>query len=255
MSTSATISAPVAVVLAAGMGTRLQAVHADLPKGLLEIGGQPLMQRSVAALRSAGVTDFVFVLGWKAEAYRRWCVRHCPEARCVENAAFASTGSLRSLIAGWLAVPPGRDVLVVESDLLYERRAPALLLKSEARDAILVSGFTKSGDEVWVQPKADGHLAHLGKRPRADLPVLGELVGLTRLSAGLGRALEEAAATLPAQAHYEDGLNTLAADHPLSLVHAPDLRWCEIDDPAHLERALRLVWPSIAAETTAPSTP
>lgn len=245
---------PVAVILAAGMGTRLGTLAAGQPKGLISIGGEAIIARSVRTLQTAGIRDFVFVIGWQGDAYRTWCARHCPAARVVENAAFATTGSLASLVIG-AAAAPDRDLLIVESDLLYEDRAPRELLAAPDRDTILVSGFTGSGDEVWVYPNAAGQLRTLSKSPRADAEPIGELVGLTRLAAPTVRALRAAAHDLPAAAHYEDGLNVLAGRQPIALRHVADLIWCEIDDPAHFERARLAVWPrlALAAAVTLPT--
>lgn len=231
------------MVLAAGLGSRLRAVQAK-PKGFVEIAGEPIIARSVRALRRAGVTEFVFVVGWQADVYRAWCRAECPGARCVDNPDYATTGSLRSLLIG-AAGAPGRDLIVVESDLLYERRAPRLLLAAPTPDTVLISGFTQSGDEVWAYESAPGRLSKLTKQPAGDAAPAGELVGLSRLSAELLAGLPAAAARLPAEAHYEDGLNALAASRSIALLRVPDLAWCEIDDAAHLARAQEKVWPRI----------
>lgn len=244
ISANAAAAHTTAVVLAAGLGSRLQTVHAQRPKGFVEIGGTPIIARSVRALWTAGVRDFVFVVGWQAEAYRAWCHAEFPAAVCVDNAAFASTGSLSSLVIG-AAAAPGRDLVVVESDLLYEQRALEALFAAPSSDTILISGFTQSRDEVWVYERAPGVLAQLSKGPPAERQPVGELVGLSRFSARLVAGLARAAQSLPAAAHYEDGLNALAATHPVSLLRIADLAWCEIDDPQHLERARNLVWPRV----------
>lgn len=247
----ATSNRPVAVVLAAGLGSRLQSVHNVRPKGFVEIEGTPIIARSVQALRRAGVSEFVFVVGWRGEVYREWCARECSGAVCVENSKYATTGSLSSLLIGAAAVP-ARDLIVVESDLLYEQRAPDLLLAASEMDTVLISGFTQSRDEVWAYEKAPNRLARLTKRREEEIaePV-GELVGLTRMSASLIRDLGTAAQTMPETVHYEDGLNALATARPISLLPVPDLAWCEIDDPAHLTRARNTVWPRIVAANAA----
>lgn len=234
------------MILAAGLGSRLQAVHRDEPKGFVDAGGGPIVARSVAALRRAGVREFVIVTGWQAARYRAWCAAECPGAVCVDNPAFATTGSLRSLLIG-RAAAPGRDVVVVESDLLYEQRAADAVVRAPARDTILVGGFTGSGDEVWVHGDTDGRLARLTKQAQPGRTPLGELVGLSRLSAPVLDALAAAEPTLPAGAHYEDGLNAVAAARPIALLHLPGLVWCEIDDAAHLARARTAVWPRVVA--------
>lgn len=246
LTASVTSSAPVAVVLAAGLGTRLQSLQSERPKGFVEIGGEPIIARSVRLLRAAGVRDFVFVTGWKAEAYRDWGECEVPGFRSVMNPHFASTGSLRSFALG-AATVPGRDLLIVESDLLYERRAPELLLSAASPDVVLVSGATRSGDEVWVHAREGDALASMGKQRVADREPYGELVGLTRVSAALAQQLIRAAEELSPAAHYEDGLNLAAVRQRIALLRVAELAWCEIDDPAHLARARATVWPRIQA--------
>jgi choline kinase len=242
---SAPAAAPVAVVLAAGLGSRLQSVHSAAPKGFVEIDGVPIIERSLNALRAAGVRDFVIVVGWMAGHYRRWAAGYTADTSiaCVENAEYATTGSLQSLMIG-CAVVPGRDVVVVESDLLYEPRAAAVLLSASSADTLLMSGLTRSGDEVWVYG-ANERLEHLSKGSWNGRDALGELVGLTRLSAATIGAMTRAAAELRPSAHYEDGLNAVAASRDIALLHMPGLAWCEIDDEQHLSRARTLVWPKI----------
>ena len=56
-----------AVVLAAGEGTRLGDLVADLPKPLLEVGGRPLIDRIVGALRRNGIERLTVVTGYLAD--------------------------------------------------------------------------------------------------------------------------------------------------------------------------------------------
>ena len=240
------MSAPIAVVLAAGLGSRLQSVHSAAPKGFVEIDGAPIIERSLNALRAAGVHEFVIVVGWLGDHYREWAAGDGSIA-CVDNADYAITGSLQSLMIGCATVP-GRDVVVVESDLLYDPRAAAALLSAPSADTLLMSGLTQSGDEVWVYG-ANERLERLSKGSWNGRDALGELVGLTRLSSATIAAVARATAELPPSAHYEDGLNAVAASRDIALLHMPNLAWCEIDDEQHLSRARTLVWPQILIES------
>lgn len=55
------------VVLAAGMGSRIRANGADVPKPLVEVGGLPLLKRTLLTASRVGVTRFVVILGYEAE--------------------------------------------------------------------------------------------------------------------------------------------------------------------------------------------
>ena len=61
-----------AVVLAAGRGTRMREMTADLPKPMLEVRGKPVLQYIVEGLRDAGVRKFLIVVGYRAEVVQNF---------------------------------------------------------------------------------------------------------------------------------------------------------------------------------------
>jgi UDP-N-acetylglucosamine diphosphorylase / glucose-1-phosphate thymidylyltransferase / UDP-N-acetylgalactosamine diphosphorylase / glucosamine-1-phosphate N-acetyltransferase / galactosamine-1-phosphate N-acetyltransferase len=61
-----------AVLLAAGKGTRMKELTNELPKPMLEVRGKPILQHIVEGLRAAGVTEFLLIVGYKAEVVREF---------------------------------------------------------------------------------------------------------------------------------------------------------------------------------------
>ncbi|MEC7355589.1 MAG: NTP transferase domain-containing protein [Planctomycetota bacterium] len=59
---------PIAVVLAAGKGTRMKS---DLPKVLCEANGRPLIDWVLDALEAAGVQQFLVVVGYEADRVKK----------------------------------------------------------------------------------------------------------------------------------------------------------------------------------------
>ena len=59
-----------AVLLAAGRGTRMRELTAEVPKPMLSVHGRPILAHIVAGLRAAGVTDVLLVVGYRAEVVR-----------------------------------------------------------------------------------------------------------------------------------------------------------------------------------------
>jgi dTDP-glucose pyrophosphorylase len=59
-----------AVLLAAGRGTRMRDLTADLPKPMIEVRGKPVLQHIVEGLRGAGVREFLIIVGYRADAVR-----------------------------------------------------------------------------------------------------------------------------------------------------------------------------------------
>lgn len=58
-----------AVILAAGEELRVLPINRNIPKGLIKIGGEPLIERLICQLQSVGVTDISVILGYMMERY------------------------------------------------------------------------------------------------------------------------------------------------------------------------------------------
>lgn len=236
-----------AVILAAGCGTRLAGEVADRPKGMLRFGERPIIEESVASLADAGIRDVVLVTGHLAGQYREFARGTNGLVRTVQNPRYADSGSMYSLYQARTLVRG--PFLLLESDLVYEPRALAVLLDGPDEDAILVSGPTGAGDEVWVATES-GRLAGMSKR-RSELTgtIAGELVGITRVSAALfarlcGLAENEFGRTL--MVDYEtDALVAAGRQQRIACPVVPDLVWGEIDDSSQLARVRGTVYPEL----------
>lgn len=58
-----------AVILAAGYGLRMIPINQSIPKGLIEINGEPMIERLIKQLHEVGITDISIVTGYMKEAY------------------------------------------------------------------------------------------------------------------------------------------------------------------------------------------
>jgi dTDP-glucose pyrophosphorylase len=59
-----------AVLLAAGRGTRMRELTADLPKPMIKVRGKPILLHIIEGLRAAAVNNFLIIVGYRAEAVR-----------------------------------------------------------------------------------------------------------------------------------------------------------------------------------------
>jgi 2-aminoethylphosphonate-pyruvate transaminase len=240
-----TISA--AVILAAGRGTRLAGYLDDCPKGFLTLGERPIIEESIDRLVMAGIRDVLVVTGHCAGHYEDLAQRRAGLVRTVHNPRYADSGSMYSLYCARGVI--GGPFLLLESDLVYEPRALTHLLQNAAPDAILLSGPTGAGDEVYVELR-DGQLLNMSKS-RDDLGpgVAGELVGIAKISAplfGLMCRIAERAFASSLKYDYEtDCLVAAGREHAIACPVIADLVWGEIDDPSHLARAKQTIYPEV----------
>ena len=237
-----------ALIVAAGMGVRMGPRGELTPKGLIPMGGIPLVPQSVDTLRRWGVGRIIIVTGHLATQYHS--AFDGSEVELIHNADYASTGSLLTLMTGLAAVDG--PVVILESDLIY---APQVLEGVKpGTDCFMVSGPTGAGDEVWTwtDPLSDDNRMKVISKDRAARPEapMGEMIGVTGLSASSVKRMHGVAARVLKEdpgAHYEQGLVELAQERPIECVFFPDVPWAEVDDEAMLAAAEAQVFPRILA--------
>ena len=233
-----------AVILAAGMGKRLRPITDRLPKGLVEIEGKPLLEYSLNALIKNGIKDVVLVVGFLGGMFQQ---RFGNEYRClkieyVENKEYDKTGSMYSLTEAEGMIKG--DIILLESDLLYDPMAIEILLNSELKDCFLVSKLSNSGDEVYICVDDNQKIIELGKNISNESKkcAIGEMVGISKFSRGLlKRVFKEAKKDYGQNhlnRHYEERVFlTSKSGFPIYALLCDDLDWIEIDKMDDLKRA------------------
>ena len=231
-----------ALILAAGQGSRLREGR---PKCLVEVGGRPLIEHQLAALRRAGVDRVTVVVGHQA---LRVCQALPEDTQVVHNPVYAATNSLYSF---WLAREHIEDDLVVlNCDVLFH---PAIM-RGVARwqgSALAYDRF--SGDEPEHMKVAirDGALDEMSKTLEAKR-TRGENVGIIRLTADAAESAFAAAEGLILDGREREWLasaiNRAAREHRIQCLDVAGLPWVEIDFPADLEHARSTVMPAIGEQ-------
>ena len=251
-----------AVILAAGMGSRLQDITNDmLPKGLIKINGKSLVERSVEKLRSLGIEKIYIVTGHLNEFYDE-LAKENNYIQTRKNRKYKATGSMTSLSI--LEDELKEDFLLLESDLIYEVYGLIKVINYENDDCILLSGETNSGDECYVEVK-DENLYKISKNKKEIGQIYGELVGISKISLELYKEMlrqykefnnrindykneESFFKTTNRKAKkydYEDAIFDSAQKRKVGYLKIDNLVWGEIDDKNHLERIKTLVLPKL----------
>ncbi len=229
-----------AIILAAGVGSRLKGTLDNRPKGFIKLGERTIIEESIAKLVHANITDIVIVTGYCQEFYEQLSEKFAV-IRTILNPDFAGSGSMRSFC---IASPYiNSDFLLLESDLIYEYKALQTLRNSPLDSCILLSGETGAGDEVYVGISGQ-RIVNMSKK-RSDIACLGgELVGISKISLELYRRMIN---IFPkkCQYHYEDCLTDISDDIAIHYHYIEDLAWTEIDDENQLTRAKEKIYPLI----------
>ena len=84
-----------AIILAAGFGMRMVPINTEMPKGLLEVNGEPLIERIIKQLHEVGIKEIYVVVGFMKEKYEYLIDEYGVEL--VVNSEYASKNNLHSL--------------------------------------------------------------------------------------------------------------------------------------------------------------
>lgn len=84
-----------AIILAAGFGSRFVPLTYEVPKGLLEVYGQPMIERQIEQVQAAGIDEIVIVVGYKKEAFDYLVDKY--GVTLVYNPEYATKNNLASL--------------------------------------------------------------------------------------------------------------------------------------------------------------
>lgn len=84
-----------AIILAAGFGMRMVPINTEMPKGLLEVNGEPLIERIIKQLHEVGIQEIYVVVGFMKEKYEYLMDEYGVEL--VVNPDYASKNNLHSL--------------------------------------------------------------------------------------------------------------------------------------------------------------
>ena len=105
-----------AIILAAGFGMRMVPINLSAPKGLLEVNGEPLIERLIKQLHEVGVFDVTIVVGFMKESFEYLIDAYGVELRV--NPAYASKNNLSSLA---LVADRISNTYIVPSDIWCDK--------------------------------------------------------------------------------------------------------------------------------------
>jgi histidinol-phosphate/aromatic aminotransferase/cobyric acid decarboxylase-like protein/choline kinase len=127
------------------------------PKTLLEVGGKTIMGRILEGLVDNGITEVCIVTGYRADEVEDYVSREFGHLQCtfVRNERFDSTNNIYSMALALERIEPDSDVILIESDLLYEPSVITRLLKSEHPNVAMVDKYRTGLDGTVVSISAD----------------------------------------------------------------------------------------------------
>lgn len=233
-----------AVILAAGIGSRLAPLTNDRPKVLVDVLGRSFLFRQLELLRAAGIEprDVVVVGGYKIDLLKSVLASGGYDVTVVFNDHFDTWNNFYSLGCA-AAVLANQDFLQLDGDVLLDDKILPRMIAASGDALIAVDTSANLDDETMkAQLRADGTVSAISKQldPKT---CAGEYIGVTKLTASAARDVFADLAKFPDEAltheYYEHAFHRLsgAGRVPFGIVDVRDCAVLEIDTVEDLRRA------------------
>lgn len=240
-----------AVIMAAGVGSRIQGVIGNKPKCLIEARGQSLIARTVAMLQRRGIHDITVITGYKRDFIRRE-IR--TKARYLHNPFYQVTNSIASL---WLArdLLDG-DLILMNADLFYEEEVLDIAL-AQVECAVMMSDATRIEDADFRFGVEGKYIRKTGNR-LTNAETDCEYVGIVRIDGSFIGTFKNRLEMMILNCdmnNWWEGVLYSFIEEGMDIFHA-DVKgafWTEVDTPVDYRRLANWTSPKITMGRHQPS--
>ncbi len=236
----------IAIVLAAGTGSRLLPITKCIPKTLIPIGGRTLLESIVSNLASVGISEVMIAVGHgknrvQSEA-ERLSEDYCINFSAIENDNYGSTNTGFSLLICINHLENEEDVVIVNGDVLFDRRILTRLV-SRHKTALVVDEDRELNEESFKVEYRLGRIISMGKGIEAA-KANGEFIGVSLVKKKDTKiftdCLKNIVSANPSE-YYDMAFMEMSRHRRIEIVSTNGLRWMEVDTKDDLTRARRLV--------------
>ena len=229
-----------ALILAAGNGSRLAARSGELPKPLVQLRGKPLLEHVMRGAHAAGIDRFVIVLGYRGHMIQQWYESHPikgVQVTWVENPDYHKNNGVSVLRAKPVV---HESFLLMMADHMFDpANAQALLRQPLAMEQVVLA-VDRNIDRVFdiddaTKVRLNGdRIVDIGKNlERYDALDTGMFHCDPVLFHWLERAMKNGNCSL------SDGMRLMAKNGAFRAFDIGEGYWQDVDTPEAFEYALQ----------------
>jgi histidinol-phosphate/aromatic aminotransferase/cobyric acid decarboxylase-like protein/choline kinase len=143
----------IAIILAAGYGNRMRPFTDNEHKTLLKINDITIIDNIIDSLRINSVYNIVIVTGYRSEELKRYLLSNYDNVKFqfVHNKDFRTTNNIYSLSLAFQNIKINSDVILIESDLIYNHKIISKLINDPNNNIALVDKYHSGMDGTVVK--------------------------------------------------------------------------------------------------------
>ena len=151
-----------AVILAAGVASRLRPLTNHTPKCLLKVCSKNLLELTIENLLDNKISEIIIVTGYLENKIRDFIDLRFPELNItiIYNEFYNSTNNIYSL---WLAKNAlnGEDMLLMDSDIVFNSQIIKKLCSSGKKNCLALKRHDLSDEEIKVKIDKKGRVIEI----------------------------------------------------------------------------------------------
>lgn len=236
-----------AIILAAGVGSRIRPLTDDCPKCLLEVGGITILERMIANIQDCGIDKFIFVLGYLDTRIVNFVKATFPglSARFILNDNYAETNTGYSLMLTD-SLTNGSGFIKFDADVVFDKEILRKLIDSDFENCLCIDkNIQLDAEEIKVIVEDGNRVVQASKTADPKLAI-GESIGIEKISGATAKKLFAELKIMMAhkanhQEYYESAYEKLIQNNvPFHAMDITGLDWTEIDSIEDFSAANRL---------------
>lgn len=159
-----------AIILAAGIGSRLYPLTQEYPKSLVKVNGREILDYQIQGYLKAGIKEenIYIVTGYKHEMITEYLCNHYSKVNEIYSPDYLTTNNMYSLYLGLneinkLGLENINYLFINNADCLYDEQLMSEFVNSEYESAIAVEIGTYIEESMKVVQNQDGSLNNIAK--------------------------------------------------------------------------------------------
>ncbi|MDA9921084.1 phosphocholine cytidylyltransferase family protein [Gammaproteobacteria bacterium] len=225
-----------AIILAAGVGSRIRPLTDNCPKSLLKINGKTILEMMLSHIKTCGINEVIFVLGYLQDQIKDYVKTQFPDliVQFITNEKYEVTNTGYSLMLTKDFVK-NSTFIKFDADVVFDINILKTLIASEYDNCLCIDkNINLEAEEIKVIIKDDNRVVKASKTVN-PLDAIGESIGIEKISGETAHTLFNDLELMMKdeqchQEYYEAAYERLIEkDVPFYALDISGLRWTEID--------------------------